>query len=128
MPELESGRVPEQNDEKGHAPGEKGSENNSIDENQMLRVEKLLSRLGAVPQDINQRNREVLGQRISWWLNGSWYRVDHAVIEEEPFVLISATDEEKLANIGLMEDIEAIPYAATDEEALETLRQLIFAP
>ena len=128
MPELESGRVPEQNDTRGHIPGEKGSENNSIDENQMLRVEKLLSRLGAVPQNINQRNREVLGQRISWWLNGSWYRVDHAMIDGEPFVLISAIDEEKYANIGLMEDIEAIPYAATDEEAMETLRQLIFAP
>ncbi|MBR1408081.1 MAG: hypothetical protein IJ573_04185 [Clostridia bacterium] len=87
-------------------------------EQQMRRAERVLERLGAVPLDINRHNRELLGQRITYLLGSLYCRIDYAEFDGKPFLLLSAAEEKKFAEIGLMEDIDAIP-ADSDDETLE---------
>ncbi len=42
-------------------------------ENRMRFAEHVLERQGAVPLDINQKNRELLGQRVTYRLGGVYY-------------------------------------------------------
>ena len=84
-------------------------------ENRMRVAEHVLERQGAVPLDINQKNRELLGQRVTYRLGGVYYRIDHAEIEGKTFIILSATESKEYAGIGLMDDIQAISADAGDE-------------
>ena len=85
-------------------------------------AESILAELGAVPADINARNRRLLGQRQSYLHNGTYYRIDHAEFDGAPFIILSCADSEKLAAIGLMEDVEAVPLDADPDEIRRVLR------
>ena len=97
-------------------------------EEQMQRAEKVLQRLGAVPQDINQRNREVLGQRVTYLLGSTYCRVDSAEFDGKLYILLSAIEEAKFAGIGLMEDIEAVPADAPDKTIERKFRAALEQP
>ena len=94
-------------------------------EMQMRRAESALEKYGAVPTDINRRNREALGQRQTYQHGNTYYRVDQAVFDGKSFVIISCIDIEKYAKIGLMEDVEAIPAEASEAEIRRAVRRVM---
>ena len=93
-------------------------------ENKLLFVESLFEKNGAIPQDINEKNREKFGQRQTFKYGDSYYRIESLSFEEpgEPYMVISCTDDEKCAQIGLMEDVEALTFDMTDEELERQVR------
>ena len=88
----------------------------------MEKVEEFFEKYGAVPQDINQRNRERFGQRRAFLYRGNYYRVDHAEFDDIPFLLIDCIDDPKYASVGVMEDVEAIPVTLSDEKLEKEVR------
>lgn len=89
---------------------------------QMEKVEGFFVKYGAVPQDINQRNRSVLGQRQSYLYKGNYYRVDHAEFDGVPCLVINCIDDPSFAAVGFMEDVDAIPVTLDDENLEKEVR------
>ena len=84
-------------------------------------VERCFVKYGAVPQDINH-NRERLGQRRTYLYKGSFYRVDTAEFDGEPFLIINCIDDPRFASVGLMEDVNAIPGTLDDDRLEKEVR------
>ena len=97
-------------------------EQRALAEERMDYVERCFERIGAVPQDINRKNREMLGQRQEYLYNGSYYRVDVAEFDGVPFLIIDRIDDEKFAAVGIMEDVEALPLTLSDAELEAAVR------
>lgn len=89
---------------------------------QMDKVEEFFAKYGAVPQEINRRNRELFGLRRAFLYNGNYYRVDHAEFDDIPFLVIDCIDDPSYAAVGVMEDVEAIPVTLTDEQLEKEVR------
>ena len=102
-----------------------GSPEENRIEDRMLLAEKALEKYGARPIDINRKNREILNQRVIYLLNNVYYRVDHAEFDGKAFVILSCIEDPKYADIGLMEDVEAIPADASEEEIDRVIRQAL---
>jgi len=83
---------------------------------QMERMERFFVQYGAVPQEINERNRDLFGQRQTFLYHGNYYRVDHAEFDDIPFLIINCIDDPRFAGIGVMEDVEAIPITLTEKQ------------
>lgn len=94
-------------------------------ENRMRFAEQVLEDAGAAALDINRKNRELLGQRVTYQLNGIFYRIDHTEYDGETFIILSATEDEKLAGIGLMEDIQAVSAGADDKTIRKKIREAL---
>ena len=77
-------------------------------------VEQLFESYGAVPLDINQANRNRLGQRITYLYNNEYFRVDCICFGEKPFIVIEWTDDSSDAAAGSMEDVKPFPYDFPD--------------
>ena len=90
----------------------------------METTEALFEKYGAEPLDINQRNREMFGQRRTYMYGGNYYRVDHAVFDGVPFMIFHSIDDPRYAAVGVMEDVEALPLTLTDEELDKEVRYL----
>ena len=87
-------------------------------EKKLLFVESLFEKIGAKPLDINEKNREKYSQRSIFRYGDRFYRVDVARFDEDssPYMVLSCTDEDKYAQVGLMDDIEALTFDMADEE------------
>jgi len=94
-------------------------------ESRMRFAEQVLEHHGAVPQDINQKNRDLLGQRVTYLLNGVYYRIGREDYDGETFIVLSAADDEKFASIGLMEDIQAFRADVSDETVRKKIREAL---
>ena len=79
-------------------------------------VESLLAEYGAERTELNKRNRERFGQRPTYLFNGEYYRVDHIFFADKPYIVIEWADEEKLADLGVLEDAEPFPYDLPDSK------------
>ncbi len=91
------------------------------------RIEDCFVRCGAVPQDINGRNREALDQRQAYLYRGVYFRVDRAEFDGEPFLIIDCIDDPRYASVGIMEDVDALPLTLTDEELEKRVRETLAA-
>ena len=87
-------------------------------------AEAIFTKYGAEPLEIDEANREKFGQRRLFKYNDSYYRVDEMKFDEEhkPFMILSYTDDVKYANIGLLEDIDALDFADSDEQLEKAIR------
>jgi len=87
-------------------------------EKKLIFMETLFVKNGAAPLDINEKNREKFGQRRTFKFGDKYFRVDEAKFEEDnrAYMVISCTDDEKYAQIGVMDDIDALSFDMTDEE------------
>ena len=81
--------------------------------------------LAAVNAALAAFNRELLGQRSAYLLNGVYYRIDHEEYEGKVFIVLSAADEEKYAAVGLMEEIQAFSADASDETVRKKIREAL---
>ncbi len=93
-------------------------------EEKMSFVESLFVKYGAAALDINAKNREKFGQRGIYMYRGMYYRVDSLKFEEDqdPYIVISCTDEDKYADVGLMEDVNAFGFDLSEEELEKEVR------
>ena len=90
-------------------------------------VESLLVKLGGKPLEINAKNREKFNQRVTFLLDDHYYRVERMEFEDSDklYVVLSCTDNEKYADIGLMDDIEAFSFDLPDEEVEKELKNAL---
>ncbi len=93
-------------------------------EKRMDFVESMFVKYGAQPLEINEKQREKFGQRRIYKHEDSYYRVDHMQFQDDetPFIVISCTDDEKYASVGMLDDIDAIEADRTDEEIEKSVR------
>ncbi len=87
-------------------------------EKRMDFVESVFEKYGAQPLDLNEKNREKFGQRRIYKKDDSYFRVDHMEFQEgeKPFIVLSCTDDEKYASVGMLDDIDALEADISDEE------------
>ena len=81
-------------------------------------VESLFEKNGATPLDINEKNREKFGQRRTFKFGDNFYRVEALKFDEDehPYMVISCTDDENYARIGIMDDVEALSFDMSEED------------
>lgn len=91
-------------------------------ERQLSLVESLFVLYGAVPQDINQRNRQLFGQRRPYLKDGVYYRADSACFDGQQVVIISSIDSPAYAEKGVMEDIDAFPADLPTDQVNKRVR------
>ncbi len=98
-----------------------------IIENKLKFVESVFEKCGARPLDINTKNREKYGQRVIYLYKNSYYRTDHLKFDDDErnYIVISCTNEEKLANLGLLDDIEAFPFDIEEDELEKEIRKTL---
>ena len=107
---------------KGRADMDRSEEKTGVPEETLRMAEGILERCGAVPTDLNRRNRELLGQRTTYRYGDAYYRIDQAEFDGKSFVILGCADNERYASIGLMEDVEAIPPDLPEQEMEKILR------
>lgn len=98
-----------------------------IPEEKLRFAESVLESCGAVPTDLNARNRELLGQRITYRYGALFYRIDQAVFDGKSFLILNCADSERFAGIGLMEDVEAIDPDLSDDGIAAVIRAALEA-
>ncbi len=117
-----AGSVEAELDERKEEEKDMTAEHEALMLQKMEFMESCFVKYGAVPQDINQRNREILSQRQSFLYQGNYYRVDHAEFDNIPFLMINSIDDPKFAAVGVMEDVEAIPVTLSNEKLEKEVR------
>ena len=87
-------------------------------------VESVFEKYGAKPLDINEKNREKFDQRRAFLYEGNYYRTGILEFDEGdiPYIVISCIDDEKFANVGVMEDVDAFSASLSDEEMEKQVR------
>ncbi len=90
-------------------------------------VEFIFKKCGAEPLNINVKNREKFGQRVIYLYKNMYYRTDHLKFDDDErhYIVISCTKDEKFANIGLLDDIEALPFEMTEHELENEIRKIL---
>ncbi len=98
-----------------------------IIENKLKFVESVFEKCGAKPLDINSKNREKYGQRVIYLYKNSYYRTDYLKFEddERDYIVISCTSDEKFADLGLLDDIEALPFELAENELEKEIRKTL---
>ena len=86
-------------------------------EKKMCYVESIFEKYGALPLDINQKNREKYGQRRTYLYKDIYYRLDHLIFEGDgkPYMIISRTEQAEYANAGLMKGMEAFSFELSED-------------
>ena len=87
-------------------------------------VESLFEKYGAAPLDINEKNRAKHGERAIFKRFDMYYRTGCMAFEDtgELFLVISCTDEEMYAGVGVMEDVAAFRPDESDEKIEKEVR------
>ncbi len=93
-------------------------------EQKLAFVESLFIKYGATPAKMSDKNRKKFGRRETFMYKGMYYRVDSLTFHEgeAPFIVISCTDEDKFAGVGLMEDVGAFGFDLGEEEIEKEVR------
>lgn len=87
-------------------------------------MESVFEKYGAKPVSEDMTRGE--GERRMFLYNGDYFRVGKLPTNEndETYMVISSIDNEKYAKVGLLEDIEAVPFSTADAD-LEKLGRYI---
>lgn len=96
-------------------------------EEKMQFVESLFERFGATALEINEKNRSKFGQRKIYKCEEKFYRTGRLEIEEEdekPFIVVSCTDNEDYAKVGLLDDVDAFEADLSDEAIESKIKDL----
>ena len=102
-----------------------GEQDPMIPEETFRFAESVLERCGAVPTDLNERNREALGQRVTYRRGDQYFRIDRAAFDGRAFLILSCAEDERFAAVGLMEDVEAVDPGLPEQEIERILRAAV---
>lgn len=86
-------------------------------------VETYLEKYGAVA--VETKSEETFGHRSTYEQGGVYYRVDENEIDGRTFLIVSAADDPKFANVGVMEDVAAFPADLSEEQIEKEVRYLL---
>ena len=87
------------------------------------KVEAYFVKYGAKPaEDLDVSKIALFGQRIPFIYGKEYYRAEAAVLDERDYILISTIDDEKLANVSMMDDIAAFPADYPEEKIEKEVR------
>ena len=86
-------------------------------------VESYFAKYGANP--VETKSHEKYGFRTTYEQGGIYYRVDESEIEGRIFLVISAADDPKFADVGVMEDVAAFPADLSDEKMEKEVRYVL---
>ena len=86
-------------------------------------VEKYFVKYGAVP--VETKNQEKYGHRTTFEQGGVFFRVDETEIDGRTFLLVSAADDPKFANVGVMEEVAAFPAELSEEQIEKEVRYVL---
>ena len=97
----------------------------SDEEKKLEYIESVFEKYGAKPVSDQEKADDSLRQMYLY--NGNYYRVGKMPMEDESesYIVFSSIDNEKYAKVGLLEDIDAVPFS-TPEAELEKLVRYIF--
>ena len=92
-------------------------------EKQLELVESYFVKYGCTALDIN-KNREKFEQRTTFQKEDRFYRADTAEFDESGtvWIVISCTEDEKFASVGVMDDIGAFEANLSDEEIEQEIK------
>ena len=87
-------------------------------------VESVFEKYGGSALDINEKNREKFDQRRIYYRDGWYYRADSAKFDDSGtvWIVISCTDNDKHASVGIMEDIAAFESELDENEIEQEIR------
>lgn len=98
-------------------------------------VERLLTRLGAVPTHLGQPHpvstygpgmgETHLSRRAVYRYKGSFYRVDEVLFREKPFLVMECAGREEDVRNNAMEDADPFPWDLGEAELLAELRTVL---
>ena len=93
-------------------------------EQKLQYVESVFEKYGAKPLDLNEKNREKFGDRRAFLYEGNYFRTGTMEFDanEDPFIVISCIDNEKFANVGVMEDIDAFAAGLGEQDIEKQVR------
>ena len=86
-------------------------------------VENYFVKYGADP--VETKSEDTFGHRATFEQGGIYYRVDESEIDGRIFLVVSAADDPKFANIGVMEEVAAFPADLTEEQLEKEVRYIL---
>ena len=96
-------------------------------EEKLKSVEALFLRYGAVPTELDQENRHRFGDRTIYECKGSYFRAGTASFDGQDFLMISSIDKQKFAELGILEDVDALPVDCGEEKIEKAVRYALGA-
>ncbi len=86
-------------------------------------VENYFVKYSAKP--VETKNKDKLGLRTTFEQGGIYYRVDESEIDGRTFLMISAANDPKFADVGVMEEVAAFPADLTEEQLEKEVRYIL---
>ena len=91
-------------------------------EEKLKKLEELFARYGAVPTQLDEENRTRFGDRVIYELGGTFFRAGTAEFDGRPFLILSSIDKKKFAEVGMLDDIDALPADCGEERMEKAVR------
>ena len=88
----------------------------------LQKVEALFVQYGAVPTQLDEENKIRFGDRVIYERDGCYIRAGAAVFDGQPFLILSSIDRQKYAELGLLEDVDALPLDCSEERLEQAVR------
>ena len=88
----------------------------------LQKAEALFIKYGAVPTPLNVENRMRFGERVIYERDGCYIRAGAALFDGQPFLILSSIDRQKFAELGLLEDVDALPLDCPEERLEKAVR------
>ena len=91
-------------------------------EEKLKKLEELFARYGAAPTELDEENRARFGDRAIYELGGTFFRAGTAEFDGRPFLILSSIDKRKFAEVGILDDIDALPADCGEERMEKAVR------
>ena len=96
-------------------------------EEKLRQMEALFARFGAAPTELDEENRARFGDRVIYELGGSYFRASTAVFDGQTFLVISSINKQRLAELGMLEDIDVLPADCSEDRMEKAVRYALGA-
>ncbi len=94
-------------------------------EEKLQKIEALFVKYGAVPTSLDEANRVRFGDRVIFERSGCYIRAGVAAFDGQPFLTLSSIDQLKFAELGMLEDVDALPVDCPDERLEQAVRYVL---
>ena len=91
-------------------------------EEKLKYIEELFIQYGAVQTDLDSRRNEEFEERPIFSRNGIFFRTGILEMEGKQFIQISAAEDRKFADVGILEDIDLIRADAGQQRIEKAVR------
>ncbi|MBQ6441717.1 MAG: hypothetical protein IJJ13_03895 [Lachnospiraceae bacterium] len=92
-------------------------------EQKIRSVESYFIKYGA--SSVETKSHDAFGHHLTFEQGGVFYRVEETEMDGRTFLMISAADDPKFANVGVMEDVAAFPADLSEEQMEKEVRYVL---